>query len=207
LRRGRPRDPAKREAAIAAARTLFLRDPAGNFTMDQVVVEAKIAKATLYAYFRDREALLEAVVWAELDRMLAEDWVRNHAEQPLEDILVGFGELFIGQIANGESQRFERILTVVTCRTPELGQRFYDAGPGRGYARLRSILAQAMERGEIVTDSIDEATEALLGLWQGFLRLQLEIGHRDPPDRSEVHRRSAAGVRTFLTAFGSSRRA
>lgn len=50
-RRGRPRDPAKREALLEAARKLFLELGADAVTVDQVIAGAKVSRATYYNNF------------------------------------------------------------------------------------------------------------------------------------------------------------
>jgi len=59
----------RREAILRAAEGLLRRAPAGEFSVDQLARAAKLAKGTLYLYFRTREEVLLAVHHARLQRM------------------------------------------------------------------------------------------------------------------------------------------
>ena len=81
-RAGDPRVRRTRAAALAAARTLFLRHGHGGTTMDDVAVEAGLTKRTLYNNFRDKDTLFrqmvdETIGFAEsFARGLDEEWPR-----------------------------------------------------------------------------------------------------------------------------------
>ncbi|MGE3845842.1 MAG: TetR/AcrR family transcriptional regulator, partial [Gammaproteobacteria bacterium] len=49
--------PARRERLVVAAETLFSRHGLRAVTMAAIAAEAGLAKATVYAYFPDKEAL------------------------------------------------------------------------------------------------------------------------------------------------------
>ncbi len=53
---------AKREAIITAAGTLMLKHGLRGTSMEAIAREARIAKATLYAYFPDKDAVFRALV-------------------------------------------------------------------------------------------------------------------------------------------------
>src|SRR3546814_20076088 len=64
--RGRPKDDAKKTALLDAARSLLLaRGP--DVTIDEIAASAGIAKATVYANFAGKNALIEAVIRRESD--------------------------------------------------------------------------------------------------------------------------------------------
>src|SRR4051812_12430562 len=54
-RQNDPRVRRTRGAALAAARTLFLRDGYGGTTMEDVAAEAGLTKRTLYNNYRDKD--------------------------------------------------------------------------------------------------------------------------------------------------------
>ena len=59
---GRPRDLAKLEAILDAAYALFLERGIAATTVDEVAERASVSKMTVYANFRDKPALLAAVL-------------------------------------------------------------------------------------------------------------------------------------------------
>ena len=66
--KSRERNTERREKMVDAGQALFLRDGLRGATMEGIAREAGVAKATLYSYFPDKEAVFAAVV----NRMIAE---------------------------------------------------------------------------------------------------------------------------------------
>src|SRR5262245_13786089 len=58
----RPTAEARRGAILAAALTVFASHGFAAARLDDVAARAGVAKGTLYLYFRDKEALFEALV-------------------------------------------------------------------------------------------------------------------------------------------------
>lgn len=63
--------PARRERLVVAAETLFSRHGLKAVTMAAIAAEAGLAKATVYAYFPDKEALFRAVAERFAEALLA----------------------------------------------------------------------------------------------------------------------------------------
>lgn len=61
---GRPKDLAKRQAILDAAKILFLSHGYANTSMDAVASEAGVSKLTVYSHFNDKETLFSAAVVA-----------------------------------------------------------------------------------------------------------------------------------------------
>ena len=58
--RGRPKDPAKREAILDAAKALFIAQGFAGTSMDAVATEAGVSKLTVYSHFSDKATLFAA---------------------------------------------------------------------------------------------------------------------------------------------------
>ncbi len=54
--------PAKREAILAAATAVFLREGYARASVDTIAAKADVSKRTVYSHFADKEALFLAVV-------------------------------------------------------------------------------------------------------------------------------------------------
>lgn len=203
--RGRPRDPAKREALLDAARVLFLAHGFDAVTMDQIVAQARVARATLYAYFPDKDALLEAMVARESERMVSEVWAQDRLTADPERGLVDFGVKLLRFLSDPEMIGLERLISSAARSMPGLAERLYSAGPGRARTILKRILRAASDQQLIVIDDAEAALADLIGLWQGFLRVELNFGQRKQPDDEELQLRAGHGVRQFLRLYGPSR--
>ncbi len=200
---GRPRDPAKRAAILAGARALFLERGSDAVTMDQVVARAKVSRATLYSNFTDKGELLAAVIAGEAERFLTGGWIRDRLDQPVEQTLIRFGEELLGFIAEADVMAFERLIAQAALAEPNYGTRFFTAGPGQTRDVLITIIRAAQNRGELDHGDAEQAANDLLGLWQGFWRLEIQYGHRASIDRAELERLARHGVRQFLKLYSA----
>lgn len=78
--RGRPKDDAKKTALLDAARSLLLaRGP--DVTIDEIAASAGIAKATVYANFAGKNALIEAVIRRESDMTITDEQLARLANR------------------------------------------------------------------------------------------------------------------------------
>ena len=67
---GRPKDLAKRQAILDAAKILFLSNGYASTSMDAVAAEAGVSKLTVYSHFNDKETLFSAAVMAKCEEQL-----------------------------------------------------------------------------------------------------------------------------------------
>lgn len=200
--RGRPRDPAKRAALLAAARALFLQLGADAVTLDEVVARAKVSRATLYSNFADKDALLAAMIAIESERMISDAWAAEHVSCDLRQALTGFGERLLSFLAEADTFAFERLISQVTQSQPRVGADFFAAGPGRARGILQRIVAAGQERGELRGVGSEQAANDLMGVWLGFWRIEVLYGLRPSPDAEERRRLADHGVRQFLRLYG-----
>lgn len=201
-RRGRPVNPAKRAALLAAARRLFLAKGFDAVTMGEIASTAQISKATLYANFSDRGALIEAVIRKESERVVGVEYLTQGAQLDLEAMLRRFGVRLLTLLTDPERLKFDTLMATAAERYPDLNARFFDAGPGRGRATLAKLIAAGARRGLIAVDDPREAAGDLLGLWQGFIRIETVLCYRRTPGSRELRRRAARGVRLFMRLYG-----
>jgi TetR/AcrR family transcriptional regulator, mexJK operon transcriptional repressor len=200
-RPGRPVDPAKRAAVLRTARRLFLARGYDAVTMGEIAVRAKVSKATLYAYFADRSALLEAVIRREADGIVGDAQLLEQADLDLESQLRRFGLRLLIFLTNPERLQFERLLSGAAERYPHLAARFFEAGPGRARATLAGLLIAGRQRGLLRVQDPVAAAGDLAGLWQGFLRIETSLRYRRQPGTAALRRRVARGVQLFMRLY------
>lgn len=199
--RGRPRDPAKRAALLAAARGLFLEHGTDAVTMDQVIARARVSRATLYSNFADKGALLAAVIAAESERIVTDAWAQDHLDRPMQQTLVAFGQNLLRFIAEPDTMAFERLIAQAAQAEPAYGEQFFAAGPGRARSILMALVHAGQARGELGPADPEQAANDLLGLWQGFWRLEIQYGHWRPPKDDELDRLARHAVRQFMRVY------
>ncbi|MFM0210717.1 TetR/AcrR family transcriptional regulator [Paraburkholderia sediminicola] len=200
--RGRPKDPAKRAALLNAARDLFLRFGPDGVTVDEIAAQAGVSKVTLYANFTDRDALIEAVIAQESERIVSNDYLAEARGKDFEAALLGAGERILGFLANPQMVGLERLIAVAAESHPAMARRFFEVGPGRNRDILVELIRSGVAHGRVAVDDPVEAASDLVGLWQGFLRLETTFRYRPPPGIDEIRERAARGVALFMRLYG-----
>lgn len=198
---GRPVDPAKRAAVLSAARELFLAKGYDAVTMGEIALRAGVSKATLYAHYPERSALLQAVIQRESERIVGERALIEEAGLDLEDRFRRLGLRLLTFLTKPERLHFERLLSAAAARYPRLAARFFEAGPGRARATLVKLINEGVEQGLLRVPDPFAAAGDLAGLWQGFLRIETTLRYRRVPRRQELRRRVARGVRLFMKIY------
>jgi TetR/AcrR family transcriptional regulator, mexJK operon transcriptional repressor len=187
---------------VSAARELFLAKGYEAVTMGEIAQRACVSKATLYANFPDRSALLEAVIRKESARIVGDQELTEEAGLDLQAKLRGFGLRLLTFLTDPERLQFERLLGGAAERYPELAARFFEAGPGRARATLVKLIRAGAERGLLQVSDPLAAAGDLVGLWQGFIRIETTLRYRKVPLEQELRRRVARGVQLFMQLYG-----
>ena len=201
--KGRPRDPAKRQALLDAASSLFFAHGFDAVTMDQIVAAARVSRATLWSNFSDKAAIMEAVVARESERMISDNWVRDHPGGDITTDLASFGRALLHFLYDPAVLSFERLLISASRNFPDLTSRFYAAGPGRQFGILTELIRSAQESGQLDIEDIEQAASDLIGLWQGFRQVQTVYGEVPWPSAEELDARAVHGVQLFLRLYAT----
>ena len=151
-RRPRPDDPRvqrTRVAVLPAARKLFLQRGYVATTMEDIAVEAGLAKRTLYNNYGDKVTLFEHVIadtvaFADsfvegLKREFSSDISKTNVAAKLEDL----GVRLALAIIRPEVVALRRMLIGESREFPLIGREYFDRAPGRvlqaiaeGFSRL-----------------------------------------------------------------------
>ncbi|MCP3731953.1 TetR/AcrR family transcriptional regulator [Sphingomonas sp. MG17] len=200
---GRPRDPAKYSAIVAAAREAFFARGFHAATIEDIAHAAGVSKVTVYSRFGDKETLFEEVIRAESGRMAARFDAEMAAGNSLEERLNAFGLALTGFKFSEEHLAVDRVLMNEIAQMPELAQRFFAAGPELCMGRLGDVLGEAAARGEIDIDDADLAADDIVGLWLGGGDLGIKLGLEPPPSPEALRARVQRATRLFLKMVGS----
>jgi len=199
--RGRPRDLAKREMILATARRLFLDFGPAPISMEQIAAEADVAKATLYANFKDKTALLTEIVKRESERLVANDFANVHRAAGVEEALRRFGEQLLGFLSDPEMLAMERLAAASRAYNPNSARTFFEAGVGRAMTILRALIAKGNAAGLLDAPDLEQASEDLIGLWEGMLRVEMNFLARARLSPKEIGHRAARGVAQFMRLY------
>ena len=201
-RTGRPKDTAKREAILQAARRLFASQAFDLVTMEAVATHAGVSKMTVYSHFHDKDALFETIVAATSDFMIGA-LAEPGAGCGLRDRMVAVGTAFLSVIIGSDVCTMAHTLPGALRANRELADRFYAAGPGRVRAALAAMIAEAAEHGELSVDDAQSAADDLVSLWEGNMPAKIAFGLAGLSTPEEVRHRAERGTEVFLRAYRS----
>ena len=198
---GRPKDLAKREAILEAAKTLFLSLGYANTSMDAVAAAAGVSKLTVYSHFTDKQTLFCSAVMATCQIQLPDLLFEYPEGVPVEDVLLTIARNFQALISSDEAIKLSRLIMAQGSLDPSFGEYFYEAGPKRVLAGMEALLRGAHERGLLRIDNPLRAAEHFFCLVKGAPDYRLLLGCAGPleGDEAEAHVREVVGV--FLRAF------
>lgn len=200
---GRPRDPAKYEAIVAAAREAFFARGFHAATIEDIAQAAGVSKVTVYSRFGDKETLFEEVIRVESGRMSAIFEEELSTGNSLEEKLNAFGLALAGFKFSEEHLAVDRVLMNEIAQIPDLARRFFSAGPKLCMGRLSEVLAEAAGRGEIEIDDAQLAADDIVGLWLGGGDLGIKLGLEPLPSPEALRWRVQRATRLFLKMVGS----
>lgn len=198
---GRPKDLAKRQAILDAAKRLFLRMGYANTSMDAVATEAGVSKLTVYSHFNDKETLFSAAVMAKCEEQVPSlfyEWPDGVAiEQVLLNIARGFNQL----INSDESLNLHRLIMALGSQDPKLSTIFYEAGPQRMLSGMERLLSKVNQSGALSIDKPRNAAEHFFCLIKGAanFRLLSGCGPAPEPEAAEAHVQEVVGL--FMRAY------
>ncbi|QTT90695.1 TetR/AcrR family transcriptional regulator [Pseudomonas chlororaphis] len=198
---GRPKDLAKRQAILEAAKTLFLSNGYASTSMDAVAAEAGVSKLTVYSHFNDKETLFSAAVMAKCEEQLPTLIFELPAGMPIESVLLNIARGFHLLINSEESLNLHRLILALGSQDPKLSQIFFEAGPQRMLQGMERLLARIDQCGALSIDKPRNAAEHFFCLLKGAANFRLLFGCGEPLSEAaaEEHVREVVGL--FMRAY------
>ena len=166
-RRGRPTDPGKDRAILAAARALLLARGPRALTMEAVARAAGVSKPTLYSRYPGRRELLLAVVSGRAAFVFRALRGEPRSGAAVRGDLRAFVADLAAFLCGAQHRRMMQALGEVPQRASDLRQIFF-AGPQCTLDALAAYLERADARGLLRCPSPGESAELLLGMAMGL---------------------------------------
>ncbi|RSM62603.1 TetR family transcriptional regulator [Amycolatopsis sp. WAC 01376] len=196
----------KRQAILDAAFTVFAREGYAQAGVDVIAAEAGVAKATVYSHYGDKENLFRETVSASADQALAENLAvverLTGAGDDLRATLETVGLKLLKCYCADRSWALRRLLAAEAGQFPDL----LDVVDTRAADRVAEALADRLARltvsGHVHTADPLLAADQFFALLSGPADKRARLGTRSTPD-TELRAIAAAGVDTFLKAFGA----
>ncbi|MEB0077052.1 TetR/AcrR family transcriptional regulator [Pseudomonas sp. CCI3.2] len=198
---GRPKDLAKRQAILDAAKNLFVSNGYAGTSMDAVAAEAGVSKLTVYNHFTDKETLFSAAVVARCEEQLPELFFEMPEGTPVETVLTTIGRGFHALINSRDSIELHRLMVALGAQDPKLSQIFFEAGPERILQEMERLLIQIDNSGSLNIDKPRLAAEHFLCLLKGTCNFRLLIGCNDAPNEGADDEHVREVVSVFMRAY------
>ncbi|EPW7201039.1 MULTISPECIES: TetR/AcrR family transcriptional regulator [Enterobacteriaceae] len=159
---GTPAVSAKAQKVLAGAKSIFLARGYSAATTDMIQQAAGVSKSTVYAYYPNKEALFTAVVEQQCERFLQTVHDVKISGKDIADKLGKLARLYLDIVLSEDGLALYRVVASEAPRFPELGRRFYLAGPDRMNNIVADVLKDAELKGEIFLGGIGCASAASL---------------------------------------------
>ena len=198
---GRPKDMAKRQAILDAAKTLVLTKGYASTSMDAVAGLAGVSKLTVYSHFTDKETLFSSAIMAKCTDQLPELFFELPGGAPVEAVLLNIARGFHSLINSQESLNLHRLMMTQGSQDPKLSQIFFEAGPERVVLEMERLLGKIHRTGELQIDQPHYAAEHFFCMLKGSPNFRLLYGCGEPLDDAgaEAHVQEVVGV--FMRAY------
>ncbi|WP_377297057.1 TetR/AcrR family transcriptional regulator [Rhizobium sp. SGZ-381] len=194
---------AKVRLILQAARSSFLDQGYDLTSMDMIAQTAGVSKATVYAHFESKEALLYGLMEEEFETHRPPPlWDRDQPVTDIEAALRAIARRFTAIFLSDKKLAFHRLIMTNASRFPAITEIFMNGGPRREQAELRAFFEKAISDGYFRIDNIDLAVKQFSSLVKADLPLNWALSIK-PPSQAEYDALIEAGVAVFLAAYGT----
>ncbi|GLS42608.1 TetR/AcrR family transcriptional regulator [Methylobacterium brachythecii] len=206
---GRPtrEEAARREARIVEVATqLFMERGFDATSIDAVAEAAGVSKPTLYARYRDKRALFEAILDERIREWLAplsaaEAQALQAKPGGAEAVLDDLSRSLLARSQEPGAAALTRCIAAQALQFPEMAKLAYEEGWLRGVRAVARLLDVLAAQGQIRVEDTEIAADLFLNLILGRSSKQALYGITVDPVAQEKRRRAAvalflAGVRS-----------
>lgn len=199
--RGRPKDLAKRQAILDAAKELFLTQGFAATSVDAVASAAGVSKLTVYSHFSDKETLFSAAITSRCEMMLPLPIFELEEGDSVAEVLERIGQAFLSMVDSEDSIRLLRLLCALASQESKLAQLFFNAGPQRILQDIEQLLRRATEMGKLRVEDPAEAAEDFMGILLGCRHMRVLIGCCEIQAEEERRERVRKAVALFIRGY------
>lgn len=208
--RGRPpaREVATRaERLLDVATEVFLEQGFKGASMSEIARRAGASKQTLYARYPSKAALFAALVERKASHLFEAIGPLGEG-RTLRETLVHCGSELLELIVTDDARGVHRVVIAECMEFPELGEIFWERGPGRTRAMLANYLRAQQKLGNIECGDPEQAVEVLLGLIVSATSLRAWLGLEAKSAKTQAQRKAwvSFAVDIFLSAMEANAR-
>lgn len=203
-----PRKPSQRNAQleqrcqrfVEVAEELFLQHGFAGTSVNKVVAIAGGSLATLYAEFRNKDELFEAVMKGRASRLFF-GIIEEPGEHTLDELLHHLGQRLMEFMMSEQSLAFYRLVVNEGPRFPGVRNAVYQNGWEPFFVRLAERFSEVSASHHWPLENPREAAELFVTLIQGQMRTLGAWGLGDQISAAEREAHVRRSVRQFLTLY------
>lgn len=173
----------RRDKILSAAHAAFVAKGFARTRMEEVARGARVANATVYAYFDTKERLFEAVVaeaLASYDGLF--DAVERTAGEDVSRALTAFGRVYFRFMSDPTVRGVYRTVSAESAHKPELGVMLYQSAHRLLGGVLQRMLRRYVEEGRLAIAEIPVAARMFEGMIEHVtLTISMLQGDQAPP--------------------------
>lgn len=197
----------RRESILDAAEQVFFTKGAERSTMDDIARAAQLSRGLLYVYFRDKAAILEAIMLRAAEALRYR--FRTLAETDLSgrDQILAMGEAYYA-FSQEQPDYFDLLTRAASdwpTLPPETSQQLLATCSGEVMAIMADALRRGLKDGSLATEHISDPVQTALylrGALHGVIMLSRQPDSLGLPEGQDA----AALVRYTLETLGASLR-
>jgi AcrR family transcriptional regulator len=145
----------RRQVILAAALEEFSARGFEATRLDDVAKRAKIAKGTIYLYFRDKESLFQELIRDMLVPIIGTIQTLGAVDVPLAVLADRLADMFVREVYETPRREIVRLMITEGRRFPKIAEFYYREVLSHVIAAVRGILRRAAERGEVPAALVD----------------------------------------------------
>jgi AcrR family transcriptional regulator len=172
-------------------------------SMVEIAKRASTSKETLYAWFGDKQGLLEALITRNAQAVQAVLARHLDGDAPPERLLLEFGRALLSLLLGDSAVAINRAAISEANSHPALAQTLARAGRQTVLPTFVRLLERYAEREGLKLDDATEAAENFLGLLLGDTQVRRLLGLMPRPRKAQIEARAAQATRAFLRLYGA----
>lgn len=187
----------RREKILSVAKQLFLEQGYANASMNEISMRLGGSKATLYAYFKSKEELFEAIIRQHC-LMRCQAFIEAPRGKSLRESLLAMARIGVPNILSDENIRMMSLVVAELRTNPQLGSLYFRTITENGHNWMAQLIQEAHEAGEICAPDAQQAAMVLKSLMLGqgpFMRL---LGAMEAPTAESLEAQFNLAVDIFL---------
>src|SRR5579875_801960 len=144
----------RRQLVVNAAFEEFRRKGFAAARMDDIAVRARVAKGTLYLYFRNKQSLFQAIIQQEISPVIEAAAGTIGADESVRDFLERAVLPFVASPGLERRAAVVRLLVGEAGRFPKLAETYFRSVIQPGMDVFRRLGERALRRGELANRAV-----------------------------------------------------